>query len=94
MESHVLATLMYIRKYGNTSDRRDAKKTYNYYPRGRVETKNNGSAVVYMNPNIGEGYIKDIMEIYRLSEYPCIKYDYSRHYKCYLDVGWKAKRRC
>ena len=69
------------------------KKTYNYYPRGRVETKNNGSAVVYMNPNIGEDYIKDIMEIYRLSEYPSIKYDYSKHYKCYLDVGWKAEGR-
>ena len=51
------------------------------------------SAVVYMNPNIGEDYIKDIMEIYRLSEYPSIKYDYSKHYKCYLDVGWKAEGR-
>lgn len=50
-------------------------------------------AVVYMNPNIGEDYIKDIMEIYRLSEYPSIKYDYSKHYKCYLDVGWKAEGR-
>lgn len=30
------------------------------------------------------------MEIYRFSEYPCIKYDYSRHYKCYLDVGFKV----
>ena len=68
-------------------------KPYNYYPRGRVETKNNRSAVVYMNPNIGEDYIKDIMEIYRLSEYPSIKYDYSKHYKCYLDVGWKAEGR-
>ena len=51
------------------------------------------SAVVYMNPNIGEDYIKDIMEIYRLSEYPSIKYDHSKHYKCYLDVGWKAEGR-
>lgn len=51
------------------------------------------SAVVYMNSNIGEDYIKDIMEIYRLSEYPCIKFDYSRHYKCYLDAGWKAEGR-
>ena len=70
------------------------KKPYNYYPRGRVETKNNRSAVVYMNPNIGEGYIKDIVEIYRLSGYPRIKYDYGRHYKCYFDAGWKAERRC
>lgn len=69
------------------------KKPYNYYPRGRAETKNNGSAVVYMKPNIEEGYIKDIIETYWLSEYPRIKYDYSRHYKWYLDVGWKAERR-
>ena len=28
------------------------KKPYNYYPRGRVEVKKNGTVVVYMNPNI------------------------------------------
>ena len=49
------------------------KKPYNYYPRGRVETKNNGSAVVYMNPNIGEDYIKDIyygdLSAFRVSQH-------------------------
>ena len=82
---------MYIRKYGDTSERRAAKNHIIIIREG--ELKQRISAVVYMNPNIGEDYIKDIMEIYRLSEYPSIKYDYSKHYKCYLDVGWKAEGR-
>lgn len=68
------------------------KKPYNYYPRGRVEVKKNGRAVVYMNPNINLKYITDIIEKFQLSEQPRVIYDHSRHYKCHLDAGWKAEK--
>ena len=65
------------------------KQTYNYYPRGRVEIKKRGRAVVYMNPNIAPEYMKDIIEKFHLSEErPRVIYDHSRHYKCHLDAGW------
>ncbi|MBS5400180.1 MAG: hypothetical protein KHY08_13955 [Lachnospiraceae bacterium] len=68
------------------------KQAYNYYPRGRVEVKKNGKAVVYMNPNINFEYIKDIIEKFQLPEQPRVIYDHSRHYKCHLDAGWKAEK--
>ncbi len=60
-------------------------KAFDFYPRGRVDIKSEGRAVIYMNPNIGEEYIPEIKNAFGLSSNPDIKYDYSNHYKCYLD---------
>ena len=68
------------------------KQAYNYYPRGRVEVKKNGRAVVYMNPNINLNYLTDIIEKFQLPVSPRVIYDHSRHYKCHLDAGWKAEK--
>lgn len=69
----------------------NSKVSYNFYPRGRVEIKKCGSSIVYMNPNIAEEYVKQIMDDFGLYEYPKIIYDNSLHYKCYLDDGWRAE---
>lgn len=58
---------------------------YNYYPRGRVDFSNKGKPVIYMNPNIDTKYVSDIKSEFSLIEEPIIRYDYSNHYKCYLD---------
>ena len=60
-------------------------KPYNYYPRGRVEISNNGEPVIYMNPNIGEYMIPQIKVAFGIIEEPIVRYDYSKHYQCYLD---------
>ncbi len=62
-------------------------KSFDYYPRGRVEVSNKGKAVIYMNPNIGEEYLPQIMEQFGLEQAPKIHYDGSEHYKSYLDRG-------
>ena len=68
-------------------------KPFDYYPRGRVEINSKGKPVVYMNPNIDESYISDIRTQFGLRTEPAIRYDYSNHYKCYLDEGYKSQAR-
>ncbi len=66
---------------------------YNYYPRGRVEFSSSGRPIVWMNPNIDEDeFIPKIKTEFGLRENPRINYDFSEHYKCYLDDGWKPAR--
>ena len=36
---------------------RRCNKSYNYYPRGRVEINTHNKVVIYMNPNIGAGEV-------------------------------------
>ena len=60
-------------------------KAFNYYPRGIVYVKRNGKGFVFMNPNIDDKYINGIAEAFCMRGKPVIKYDYSEHYKCYLD---------
>ncbi|MCM1270896.1 MAG: hypothetical protein NC247_09795 [Ruminococcus flavefaciens] len=60
-------------------------KPYNYYPRGRVEITNKGNPVIYMNPNIDSVYIKSIKNNFEIFTDVCVRYDYSKHYRCYLD---------
>lgn len=67
------------------------KKTYNYYPRGRVEIKRNGKSVIFLNPRIDDTYIDNIKTAFCLTDEPKVIYDYSNHYKCYLDEGWKEE---
>lgn len=66
------------------------KHPYNYYPRGRVDFTNKGKPVVYMNPNIDDSYISLIKSEFGLRQEPVVRYDYSNHYKCYLDEGWES----
>lgn len=60
-------------------------KPYNYYPRGRVDITNKGKAVIYLNPNIDEKFIKAIKLEFGIRDEPDIKYDFSKHYQCHLD---------
>lgn len=70
---------------------RPNKKSYNYYPRGRVDWDNQGRATIFLNPNVPETVINQIKLDFgiRSSDDCRIEYDYSNHYKCHLDNGWK-----
>lgn len=65
-------------------------KSYNYYPRGRVMFDNKNRPVIYMNPNIDNGFLSHIKSEFGLRENPIVKYDCSKHYKCHIDDGWVA----
>ena len=73
---------------------RGSKLAFNYYPRGRVDWDNKGRPVIYMNPNIDDSWLPSIKQEFgiRPSDNCKIQYDYSEHYKCHLDDGWKADR--
>lgn len=92
-----------IAKSGNTYNHKrlwedlkplGSKKSYNYYPRGRVDWDNQGRPTIYLNPNINENVIKLVKLDFgiRPSDKCKIQYDYSNHYKCHLDDGWKAEK--
>ena len=83
-----------VAKSGNTYNHRllwpyikPAKcyKPYDYYPRGRVEIDGKGRAVIYMHPAIGEAWVGIICQRCEVEDRPLIRYDYSRHYRCWLD---------
>ena len=65
-------------------------KSFDYYPRGRVQIAN-GKAIVYLNPNIDtEEVHKFIIDEFNLTTHNGINrivfnVDGSNHYKCYLD---------
>ena len=65
-------------------------KPFDYYPRGRVEI-NNGTATIYLNPNIANDDVKEfIINTFNLTESNGINKvrlfpDGSSHYECYLD---------
>lgn len=92
-----------IAKSGNTynhkklwNDLRPAKgnKTFNYYPRGRVDWDSQNRATIYMNPNIDESWTGEIKQQFGIlpSDEVKIMYDYSDHYKCHLDDGWRLEK--
>jgi hypothetical protein len=61
-------------------------KPYNYYPRGRVQIKNN-KATVYLNPNINTDEIQQfIINKFNLGSLSSISFksDGSNHYKSHL----------
>ena len=60
-------------------------KSFSYYPRGRAVSSNKGKTVIYLNPNIDKKYIPVIKSAFGIQEEAMIRYDYSEHYKCYLD---------
>lgn len=72
---------------------RKCRYPYNYYPRGRVEITSKNVCIIYMNPNIGEEYMDEIMKKFGLVSVSKIIYDNSSHYRSYLDNGWKADKK-
>lgn len=66
-------------------------KQYNYYPRGRVEIRNN-KAIIYVNNNVINKDFKEwVIETFELYEDygikdVIIKCDGSKHYDCHLDM--------
>lgn len=58
---------------------------FDYYPRGRVDYNAKGIAIIYMNPHVDNKLIFDIKKAFGITTEPVIRYDYSEHYKCYLD---------
>ena len=86
----------YNSKNGNTYnhkatwDELNQKKSFDYYPRGRVEIRN-GIARIFINPNLNtESILNLIKSEFNLTKHNGIKdikifIDNSEHYKCYLD---------
>lgn len=76
------------------ADLRPSKKSYNYYPRGRVDWDKQGRATIYLNPNIPESVMPEIKIAFgiRPSDECRVEYDYSTHYRCHLDDGWCEER--
>lgn len=70
------------------------KKPYNYYPRGRVDWDSLGRATIYVNPNLDEKILNQVKMDFgiRPSDECKVNYDYSNHYKCHLDDGWKPDK--
>ena len=60
-------------------------KPYDYYPRGRVDFNAKGKAIIYINPNVENKYTSEIKAAFGITSVPVLRYDYSEHYKCYLD---------
>lgn len=80
-----------IAKSGNTFNHKllwehikPCNKPFDYYPRGRVDCSSK-CVIIYMNPHIEDKYIKEIKTAFSITSEPVIRYDYSEHYKCYLD---------
>lgn len=71
---------------------RGCNKSFNYYPRGRVDFDGKNRPVIYMNPNIDNSFISDIKSEFGLRQTPIVRYDYSDHYKCYLDEVFRTDR--
>ena len=80
------------KKLWNDVKPRGCNKSFNYHPRGRVDFDGKHRPVVYMNPNIDDSWIPDIKHEFGLREDPIVRYDYSEHYKCYLDDGFHSER--
>ena len=63
-------------------------KSYNYYPRGRVDADNRGQPVIYMSPHVSPALLSEIQAVFAITSQPLLRYDNSRHYRCHLDDGW------
>ena len=88
-----------VAKSGNTYNHRllwdslgISSRPYNYYPRGRVDIDSKGRGGIYLNPSISDDlYVEQIVAACGLADIEYrVKADYSEHYKCHLDDGWKA----
>ena len=66
-------------------------KSYNYYPRGRVDADNRGQPAIYMSPRVPLSLLLEIQTAFAITSQPLLRYDNSRHYRCHLDDGWGGK---
>lgn len=82
------------KKFWNDLKPCGSKYTYNYYPRGRVDWDRLGRATIYANPNVDEDVLNQVKQDFgiRPSDECRIQFDYSEHYKCHLDDGWKPDK--
>ena len=82
------------KRFWNEIKPNGSKKSYNYYPRGRVDWDDQGRATIFVNPNIDEGVLNEVKLAFGIRPLDVcrIQYDYSEHYKCHLDEGWKEER--
>ncbi len=60
-------------------------KPFDYYPRGRVEISPKGKAIIYMNKNIDDRFLDEIIKAFCIADTPKVHYDGSEHYKCFWD---------
>lgn len=68
------------------------RKSYNYYPRGRVDVTNRGEPIIYMSAYVDISLVKQIRTKFEIDRTPVIKIDGSRHYKCNFDSEWNLRR--
>lgn len=73
---------------------RGTKVAFNYYPRGRVDWDKLGRATIFVNPNVSEETLNEVKLEFgiRPSDDCRVQYDFSDHYKCHLDDGWRAEK--
>lgn len=60
-------------------------RVFDHYPRGRVEMNSRGEPILYMSPHVPEELLPEIVSAFGLTKKPKVRYDHSRHYRCYLD---------
>ena len=63
-------------------------KSYNYYPRGRVDADNRGQPVIYMSPHVSPALLPEIQAAFAITTESLLRYDNSHHYRCHLDDDW------
>ena len=70
-------------------------KPFDYYPRGRVHVSSGGKATVYVSPRIDIGkWLPKIKALFGIADDRCrVLVDYSAHYRCHLDDGWRSSRK-
>ncbi len=85
-------TFNHRRLWEDVAPRKYKNKPFDYFPRGRVEFKSDGTPVIYMSPDIDESYVRDIKREFGLRQEPVVNYDHSRHYMNHLDDGYRPQR--
>lgn len=82
------------KRFWNDLEPKGSKRSYNYYPRGRVDWDRLGRATIYCNPNIDEDVLQQVRLDFgiRPSDEYKVQYDFSEHYKCHLDDGWREEK--
>lgn len=50
-----------------------------------MEITNKGKPLIYMNPNVDIDFVEHIKNDFEITTDVCVHYDFSEHYKCFLD---------
>ena len=48
-------------------------KSYNYYPRGRVDADNRGQPVIYMSPHVSPALLSEIQAVFAITSQPLLR---------------------